>query len=506
MKNMLFLVWLLPNLLWGQVGQLNFDQLGTYAEQARQAWHIPGMAIAVVKDGKLVYAKGFGVRDVQSQKPITEHSLFAIASNTKAFTAAALAKLISEGKAQWDDPVRKYLPWFELYDPWVSHHLTLRDALAHNSGLKTFSGDLLWYETTYNTEEVVRRARFLEPSFGFRAGFGYQNLLFAAAGLVIEKLSGQPWAEYVQQNFLTPLHMTNTNTSVKAFRPNDDVALPHHVLPDGNAQVIDYLPWDNAPAAAAINSSVHDMAQWMLMQLANGRFEEKQLVSEKELLFLRQLQTPNRVAPQPNPKTNFKGYGLGWEVYDYYGHQVIGHGGGSDGMISKVVLVPDQQFGFVVLTNSINWLPSALTYWILDAYLGQPTKDYAREYLDYKNEREQTEAQAYRDARAKRKPDAKPSLALEQYAGSYHSELYGEVQVRHHKGALSVHFMPAPDLVGDLSHWEHNSFEIRLRHTPLLPHGRVNFELGFDGRPRQLYISIPNPDFYFEELVLLRRD
>ncbi len=507
MKKILFLLTILfPFSISAQkVGELDLAALESYIEKSRQAWRIPGMAVAVVKDGKVAFAKGFGVRSTESKKPVTAQSLFAIASNSKAFTVAALSQLVAQGKISWNDPLRKYLPWFELYDPYVSNHITIRDALCHNSGLKTFSGDLLWYETTYTTEEVLRRAKYLKPTFDFRAGYGYSNILYTAAGEIIPAVTGKSWNEYIEENLFAPLKMKTSNTSVKAFKKKDDVALPHAVQPNGDAKVIPFLPWDNAPAAAAINSNVEELSNWIIMQLNGGKFDGKQLLDRTQIEYVRKVHNPKAVPGSLRNKANFRGYGLGWDMYDYYGKKVINHGGGSDGMISKLVMIPEENLGFVILTNSINWVPSALTYWILDQYLGKPSQDYAQKYLEYKKRDEEEKIKKYEKAEAERNKDSKPSHALEDFVGIYGGDLYGDAKVSLENGKLVVDLIPAPDLIGDLSHWEYNTFEIELRHTPLLPKGKVNFVIGVDGKVEEMRIRIPNPDFWFYELEFKRK-
>jgi CubicO group peptidase (beta-lactamase class C family) len=455
-----------------------------------------------VKDGKVVFAKGYGVREYGKPEKVDENSLFAIASNSKAFTVAALSKLVSEGKISWTDPIRKYLPWFELYDPWVSNKITIADAVCHNSGLGTFSGDLLWYETKYTTREVLERTKHLKPDFDFRAGYGYSNLMFSAAGEVIEVVTGKKWAEYVKENFLKPLGMRNTNTSVKELAANKDVAIPHAVQADGSALPIPYLSWDNCPAAAAINSSVADMSKWMIMQLNGGTADGKTYIAKDQLETARQIHNPQEVRRSMASKSSFHGYGFGWDIYDLRGTKIINHGGGSDGMISKVTLVPGENFGFVILTNSINWLPSALANSILDDYFGLETSDYSANYLQYKSESEQKEAANYQAAKLALNPKAVATHPLEAFVGTYSGDLYGEVKVFLENGHLVADFVPAPNLIGDLTHWEYNTFEINLRHTPLLPRGKVNFVLDMDGKPDELKIDIPNPDFFFTELIL----
>ncbi|PIQ22558.1 MAG: serine hydrolase, partial [Cytophagales bacterium CG18_big_fil_WC_8_21_14_2_50_42_9] len=206
---------------------VDLNRLDAYYQQALKDWQVPGMAIALVKNDSVIFAKGYGVLNAQTGGPVDANTLFGIASNTKAFTAAALAMLVDEGKIKWDDPVVKYLPYFQLYNPYVTQAITIKDLLSHRVGLATFSGDLLWYNTTYSREEIIRRARFLQPVYGFRDGYGYSNLMFIAAGQVIETVAGQSWESFIQQRFFQPLGMTRSYTSVRDLAGKTNVATPH---------------------------------------------------------------------------------------------------------------------------------------------------------------------------------------------------------------------------------------------------------------------------------------
>ncbi len=237
--NILFLLlFVFPLFVFGQLDE-KLKEIDDYANTVMTTWKGPGMAIGIVKDDKLVFAKGYGVRELGKPDKVDENTVFAIASNSKAFTAASLAILVDEKKLSWDDKVSKYLPDFQMYDPWVTNELTIRDLVSHRVGLDTFSGDLLWYDTTYSSDEILHRLRYLKPVSSFRTRFGYQNLMFIAAGKVIEKVSGKPWAEFVRERILTPLGMDRTTTSVKDLK--DNAAMPHNesggklrVLPHGN--------------------------------------------------------------------------------------------------------------------------------------------------------------------------------------------------------------------------------------------------------------------------------
>ena len=360
-------------------------ELDNYIEHARQDWKIPGMAVAIVKDGKILLAKGYGKRHFQKKERVDKDTLFAIASNTKAFTAAALSILVDEGRLDWQDKVRKYLPYFQLYDSFVSAEMTIEDLLCHRSGLGTFSGDLLWYETSYDPVEVIKRARYLKPDFGFRAGFGYSNIMFMAAGEIVASISGKTWRGFVEERIFKPLQMDTTHTGVGKLKYFTNVAIPHVVSLDGVTVTVAYTTSEQIGAAGSINSSVYEMARWLKMMLAQGEWQGKQILSRKGICKMWSMHNVIKVSESRKklfPSNHFRGYGLGWGMEDYHGRKIICHGGGLDGMISRVMLVPEEKLGIVILTNSINSLPPALGYRIVDAFFGVPDKDWSQYYLE----------------------------------------------------------------------------------------------------------------------------
>ncbi|HEY0385993.1 MAG TPA: serine hydrolase domain-containing protein, partial [Pyrinomonadaceae bacterium] len=296
-------------------------EIDEYANRVMRDWHVPGFAMAIVKDDRVIFAKGYGVRELGKSAPVDEHTLFAIASNTKAFTAAALATLVDEGKIRWDDPATKYLPGFQLYDPYVTREMTVRDLISHRSGLATFGGDLLWYDTTYNRDEILRRIRYLKPTSSFRSKYGYQNIMFLAAGQIVAAVTGKSWDDYVRERFLVPLGMTTTTTSVTAFKSTDNVASPHNEL-DGKLRVVRYSNVDGVGPAAGLNSNVAEMAEWLRLQLGRGKYGGRQFFSTA---VSREMWSPQTIVPiseageKFNPSRHFNTYGLGWFVSDYRG-------------------------------------------------------------------------------------------------------------------------------------------------------------------------------------------
>ena len=507
MKQLFLTLFLLPATLLGQ----DLKKLDQYIEESRKAWNVPGLAIAIVQDDETALAKGYGVTDVETEEKVDENTLFAIASNSKAFTSASLAILVDDGKIEWDDKVTEYLPWFELYDPFVTEQMTVRDLLCHRTGLVTFSGDLIWYGTTHSREEIVRRAKHLQPHFGFREHFGYSNIMYLAAGLVVEEASGMSWDDFVKEHFFEPLGMDRTITSTNDLEGMENVAMPHNDV-DGKNIRIDYLNWDNVAPAGSMISSVSDLTNWMKLQLNQGTLDGKEYFSKEQSV---QMLAPHTIDHGDDygrgmrPGQHFNMYGLGWALMDYHGYKVVSHGGGYDGMISKTVLVPELNLGFVILTNNINYMPSALMYQILDAYIRPDEEvDYCGRYLQYKRASDRNKAEEFEARRQMRRADSKPSHDLKDYCGTYHSTIYGDIEITPHKDPkkLNVQFVQTPLFKGELTHWHFDVFEIVLTEVPSLPPGSLQFYMDEDANITGLQVDIPNPDFDFTEFEFKRQE
>lgn len=511
-STLLIIVLFLPYLPIAAQTQTTAERLKeieAYAGKARRDWRVPGFAMAIVKDDKVVFAKGYGSRDLVKPGAVDENTLFAIASNSKAFTSAALAMLVDEGKIKWDDPVTKYLPFFQLHDPYVTRELTIRDLLSHRSGLETFGGDLLWYETTYSREEILRRVRFLKPTSSFRSRFGYQNIMFLAAGEIVARVSGKSWDDFLREKFFTPLGMTRTTTSFAQLLKTENIATPHNEVA-GKVRAIRYDNVDNAGGAAAINSSVDEMAQWLRLQLGRGTFAGKKLFGAQRS---REMWTPHTIvgglseqAEKFNPTRHFNLYGLGWSLGDYQGRVVVSHGGGLDGMTSQVAMMPEENLGIVVLTNSETALSNILVNKVFDVFLGVAPRDWSADFLARSRGGEEAGAAEARKVENSRVPHTKPSLALTAYAGTYTGEMFGDAKVTEEKGKLVVRLVPSPNFVGDLEHWHFDTFRIKWRDSIVypFPKGFVTFSLTPDAKVAEMKIDVPNPDFDFKELEFKR--
>jgi len=504
-----FLLLSLPATAVFAQGAVDLGSLDAYFADAREAWQVPGFAVAIVKDDAVVFAKGYGVREVGKREPVDEHTLFAIASNSKAFTAAALARLVDEGTIAWTDRVIDYLPYFQLYSPFVTREMRIDDLLSHRSGLGTFSGDLVWYGTSYSREEVIRRIRYLEPAGQFRADYGYSNVMFLTAGQIFPAVTGTSWDEYVEREFFDPLGMERTVTSIDSLPNRANVATPHGER-DGQIQTFPWYSWDNISPAGGIISSASEMAKWIRLQLHRGTWDGRTYFSENQS---RTMWTPHiafRVSAdyeQQYPTVHFRGYGLGWSLMDYRGRLIANHGGAADGMYSRVVLVPEENLGMVILTNAMTSIQTALSYRILDAYLGGEERDWSAEFLEEHKRGKERWAERWEQWERDRVPNTTPSRALDAYTGTYGGALYGDATVTLENGALVLRLLPNPDLVADLSHSHHDTFLIEWRHEfPWFDRGWAQFVLDWSGSVVEMKLDVPNEDFWFHELEFRRRE
>jgi CubicO group peptidase (beta-lactamase class C family) len=480
--------------------------LDSYVARAMKTFEVPGIAVAIVKDGKVVLAKGYGVKKLGESAPVDENTLFGIGSNTKAFTAAALATLVDEGKISWDDKVYERLPGFAMYDPYVSHEMTIRDLLCHRSGLGLGEGDLLfWPRTTFTREEIVHRLRFLKPASSFRTRYAYNNLMFITAGQIIPAVTGKSWEEYIRERILAPLDMKTTNLSVAELRPGSDTAWPHSKM-TGKLEAIEFMNLDNAAPAGSINSSVAEMGKWILLQLNRGKFPEREgrLFSEKQSreMWSAQMIVPlaERTGPLAGLKANFAAYGLGWGLRDYHGRKLVGHSGGVAGFVTRVLLVPEENLGIVVLTNAEEGgAHESVVFHIVDHYLGLANTDWIAAFKAA-DEQERREAdETMKKQAASRAAESKSSLPIEKYAGRYTDAWYGVASIRMEDGKPVFRLERTPKAVGDLEHWQYDTFKVRWRDRTI-EDAFVTFTLKPDGGIDHFTMAAVSPlaDFSFD--------
>ena len=483
------------------------------AEQARRTFDAPGIAVAVVKDGKVVWAQGYGVRRIGHPEPVTARSLFRIASNTKAFTAAALAMLVDEGKIHWDDRVIDRLPAFRMYDPYVTRELTVRDLLVHRSGLGLGAGDLMFFPPTdLSREEIVFRLRFLKPAASFRARYAYDNLLYLVAGQLIPAVTGQSWDDFVTRRILAPLGMSASGVSTHTLETASDVAIPH-ALADGKQVALEQENVDNNAPAGSIVSSVEDLAKWLVLQLNRGALWNQagrvRLFSEAQSREMWSPQTVLPIAglPAGSPaalaaiQPNFDAYGLGWHLCDLYGKKMVTHNGALAGYVSRVTLIPELQLGVVVLTNQeAEGAYQAVTYAILDRYFGRPETDWVTVFRDLEKQEQSAAAAAVKTAAGKRNTASRPSLPLAAYAGRYRDDWYGDVVIEEQAGKLVIRFTHTPALTGVLEHWQYDTFVARWNNRTLSADAFVTFSLKPDGAVDEVKMLPLSPltDFSFD--------
>ncbi len=487
--------------------QVDLEKLDAYFEKTAKDWGVPGMSVGIVKDGEIVFSKGYGVTEVEKPAKPDGNTLYAIASNSKAFTSAVIAMLVQEGKLNWNDKVQKYLPYFELYNPYVSTEFTIKDLLCHNSGLGTFSGDVIWYKSDLTSEEIIRRIKYIPNKFDFRNGFGYSNVMFITAGEVIKKVTGKTWGENVQERILNPVNMDRTIYSLQKLDEKENFATPHAFENEKNVP-IPFVDWEEVGALGGIISSVNDISKWMIFNMNHGIIGKDTLLTPDSRNMLWKMHNPYMVDhTKPNDfHTHFRGYGLGWGLADYHGRLRVSHGGGYDGMISSVNMIPDEKLGVVVLTNGMNAPTMAVTYYALDAFMDLEEKDWSAEMLEQQNKRK-SEDKRIQERKEKHVPGTKPSFTLEKYSGTYKSLIYGNIEVKLENNKLRLYFEHTPELSATLEHWHYDVWEIKWDKTHAwFNFGTVKFNTTNNLEITGIDFDVPNNDIFFEELKPVKVD
>jgi CubicO group peptidase (beta-lactamase class C family) len=485
-------------------------------QRVMKEFDVPGIAIAVVKDGKVLVAEGFGVRKRGEPAKVDGKTIFEIASNSKAFTAAALGMLVDQGKLSWDDPVIKHLPDFRMYDAYVTAEMTVRDLLTHRSGLGLGAGDLMWWPTTrFTTDEIIHNLRYIKPATSFRNSYAYDNLLYIVAGKIIAAKSGKTWGETMHEWILKPVGMANTTTSLEENAKFANVSAPHSKI-NGKAVAVKAMPVANAVGAVGINTSAEDIARWMNVLLDSGKAgkdaagKEVRLWSDKQAREMWTAQTPMTIN-QPRPplaatKPNFYAYGLGFQLRDYQGKLVAMHGGALQGFYTRVLLVPESKLGIAIFTNAESG-PSlnALQYRLLDQHLGANPTDWIGRIADIDKEMLAKEAARMKGESAARAASSKPSLALAAYEGDYQDAWYGLASIKRVGGKQVLSFAKTPDLTGELEHFQHDTFIVRWKERNFNADAYVTFSLDHDGsieRMRMKPISTETDFSYdFQDLL-----
>lgn len=477
----------LPATTLAQTAPKSFNGLDAYVNNVMKEWHVPGLALGVVKDGQPVLLKGYGFRDLENQVPVTPRTLMAIGSNSKSFTVVLMGMLVDSGKFEWDKPVRTYLPDFQLYDAFATQEMRPRDLVVHNSGLPRH--DALWYGRSFTREELYQRLRYLQPNASFRSRWQYQNLMFLTAGYLVERITHRSWDDLVRERIFTPLGMSRSNTSVRDLPASDDYALAYlwRDCPTARATNGDQgravecgllkIPYRNIDAvgpAGSINSSVEDMLHYIQFHIDSGAYHGKQLLSKQNVAAM---QTPQMLVGSPElwwDDLGWATYGMALSASSYRGHKLVQHGGGIDGFISQMSWMPKERFGVMVLTNMSgnNPVPNIVTRNVFDRLLELDPIDWVARTKKQEEEAKARQEKQRQERAAERKPGTSPTHALSAYAGTYEHPAYGRLVVQAAGDALEVSYEA---FRVQLKHFHYDVFEIDDPGNVVPLSGRIGF-------------------------------
>ncbi|UOE38669.1 serine hydrolase [Chryseobacterium oryzae] len=449
---------------FAQVEEKKLDEL---IQNTLKTFDVPGMSVGIIKDGKTVFSKGFGVRSLTTKLPMDDHTLVGIASNSKAFTCVALAILSDEGKLNWDDKVSKYIPEFQMYDPYVSQNVTIKDLVTHRAGLGLGQGDLMFFPEGGNltVKDIVHNVRYLKPENPFRTTLDYNNIMFIVAGEVITRISGLSWAEFIEQRIMKPVGM---NASFGSYNRAKAIAnkIDAHAPVDGKAVAITHDWNETANAAGGIMSNIKDMTIWAQFLLNNFTTKDgKKLVSDKNIQQLWSLQISSPVSLKNSYDTNFYGYGLGWFLSDVKGHKQVQHTGGLNGTVTQFTLIPDMKLGIVVLTNQQSGAAfNTITNTVKDSYLGIADRNWLKTYSERMKKADGEYSKQKKEAFAKSEAFRKEKNLHprpEQFVGTYNDQWFGDIEISPVGNTYRISCKNSPRLKGELLPFSNNSFIIK---------------------------------------------
>lgn len=496
-----------------QMSSKKIDQL---VENTMKTFDVPGIAVSVVKDGKVVYSKGHGVRSLNTKQKVDENTLFGIASNSKAFLTASIAMLVDEKKLKWDDKVTDYIPEFRMYSPYVTEEFTVRDLVTHRSGLGLGAGDLMAFpdSNSFTMPEIIHNLRYLKPVSGFRTKYDYDNLLYMVAGEVVAKVSGQPWEVFVEERMMKPLQMNASAATHKRLKDKNNVIDPHAPV-NGKVAVVDRFNSQIGPAAWGLYSNLTDMNKWVLMQLSEGKYGE----GGKQRLFSEGAQnemwSPQTLLPLSayNPyDSHFRAYGLGWFVTDVKGTKEVSHTGGMPGMVTQVTLLPEKELAIIVLTNQQSGSAfTAITNQIKDSYLGIKNTDRVKEYNERRLAGEKYAAGIVAKVEAEiKEQQAKklPVLETADILGTYKDNWFGEVEIFEKDGKVWFKSARSPKLMGEMLPYKASTYLVKWRDRSQDADAFVMFSLDHEGKATGIKMKPISPltdfSFDFQDLDLYR--
>ena len=497
----LILVIAIPLVLFMQKEENDLQKFNRITQKVFDEFHPTGLSMAIVKDGEIIYQKALGYKNAHHVDFLDNNDIFNIASCTKAFTAAGIGKLVQEGLLSWDDKVIDYIPNFKLSDEYITKNLTIIDILSLRTGLGTFYGDLLWYNTTYTNSEVIERMQYLPVIYDFRTRFGYQNNMYMIAGEIIETVTGQSWESFIKQNFFDPLEMSDSRTSSDQFDGTEDIAFPHY-----QDSVIGVHYFQATKPAISIWSNPRDLGNWASMFLNNGKWKNEEILSPE---IIRILMTAQTILPVSEERESFgihfRNYALGWSTFDYNGRKIIEHNGGMPGYISKVALVPEENMAVIILNNGFDLYGNdALFYSIVDIVTEYYTADWVDYYLNKKMESNNAEKEFCDKRLATKNTDIKPTLPFENFIGIFNDKMYGNAEITFNNNELICTLIPAKKVfTSKLEPWNENTFKIVFK-DPFLPYGLIKFEIDESNKVTGFKIDLPSGDFHFKNLDFKR--
>ena len=480
---------------------LTSKQIDTLTERTLKAFDVPGIAVCVIKDGRVIHSKGYGVRSLDSKKPVDENTLFGIASNSKAFTAAALGILVDEGKLKWDDKVRDYIPEFKLYDPFVTEAFTIRDLLTHRSGLGLGSGDLMLFPSpnAFTLKEVIYNLRYLKPVSQFRTKYDYDNNMYVLAGEVVARVSGMSWDAFIERRIMKKLGMSNSAGSYARVRDHSN-EIDGHAPVDGKVQVVDRDTMALGHSAGGIYSSIADLSKWVKYLLSDDT--TKKVISEdvKEEMFTSQTIIP--VHGKSPYNTHFASYGFGFFLSDVKGYKQVTHTGGLEGMVTQVTMIPELGLGIIVLTNQQEGGAfSAITNQVKDSYLGITGTDRVKEY-SARRAGSVDEAKKITDAvwTTVANNEKRGSTDIREVKGTYKDSWFGEVTISVKNGKAWFESKKAYKLKGQLFFYKANTYVVKWTDRSMDADAFVTFTLNEEGKTKGMTMNAisPNTDFSFD--------
>lgn len=501
-KKYLFFFLLLSSFSLAQTPAFISDSLDKYITRGLKDWDVPGLAVVIVKDGKTIVSKGYGVKDIKSKEPVNENTLFMIASNTKLFTGTALAMLEQNKLISLNDKVTKYFPEYKLNDKTYTELVTIKDLLTHRIGTKTFQGDFTFLNSSLTRQEVMNKMRLLKPSNVFRQDFGYCNSCYLTAGEVIPKVTGRAWEDFINDSIIKPLQMNNTYVLGTGMEKKANAAKPYTTSYSGTLKEVPYDNWNNLAPSASIVSSVNDLSHWLRFQLDSGKYAGKQIIPFKTLLKTRDVAIMLSSRKSAVNPTHFTGYGLGVFTTDFNGKAVYWHTGGADGFVSNVCFVPEENLGIAILTNNDNQnFFEVLRYQILDAYLKVPYSDRSKKQLASFNEEMKAqldEIKAWRD----RVKGEKPKLPLSAYAGNYSNDLYGDIKITAEDNRLKINFLTHPNLSALLDYMDKDEWLMEYNH---IGYGIFSVKFDVEGNKVKSVTTPQNPFIEYDPYTFIKK-